>query len=94
LLGLRAVDRTLCVVPLSRAHGSETLALPTLLAGGTLFLKSPKYRSTGSRSCTRSAWIVTTARGWTTTPCRSLDSRPVGNGCVRTTSRVRIWRIS
>jgi len=32
LLGLRAVDRTLCVVPLSRAHGSETLALPTLLA--------------------------------------------------------------
>jgi len=41
LLGLPAVDRTLCVVPLSRAHGSETLALPTLLAGGTLFLKSP-----------------------------------------------------
>ena len=36
-------------------HGSETLALPTLLAGGTLFLKLPKYRSTGSRSCTRSA---------------------------------------
>lgn len=25
---------------------------------------------------------------------RSLDSRPVGNGCVGTTSRVRIWRIS
>jgi len=55
LLGQRAVVRTLCVVPLSRAHGSDTLALPTLLAGGTLFLKSPKYRSTGSRSCTRSA---------------------------------------
>lgn len=43
LLGLSAVDRTLCVVPLSHPHGSETLALPTLLAGGTLFLKSPKY---------------------------------------------------
>jgi long-chain acyl-CoA synthetase len=43
LLGLGAADRTLCVVPLSHAHGSETLALPTLLAGGTLFLKSPKY---------------------------------------------------
>ena len=43
LLGLGAEDRTLCAVPLSHAHGSETLALPTLLAGGTLFLKSPKY---------------------------------------------------
>jgi acyl-CoA synthetase (AMP-forming)/AMP-acid ligase II len=43
LLGLGALDRTLCVVPLSHAHGSETLALPTLMAGGTLFLKSPKY---------------------------------------------------
>ena len=43
LLGLVAADRTLCTVPLSHAHGSETLALPTLLAGGTLFLKSPKY---------------------------------------------------
>lgn len=43
LLGLTAVDRTLCVVPLSHAHGLETLALPTLMAGGTLFLKSPKY---------------------------------------------------
>jgi hypothetical protein len=39
LLGLRAVDRTLCVVPLSRAHGSETLALPTLLAAGRCSLK-------------------------------------------------------
>jgi long-chain acyl-CoA synthetase len=43
LLGLGPADRTLCVVPLSHAHGSETLALPTLMAGGTLFLKSPKY---------------------------------------------------
>ena len=43
MLGQRAVVRTLCVVPLSHAHGSETLALPTLLAGGTLFLKSPKF---------------------------------------------------
>lgn len=43
LLGLTAGDRTLCVVPMSHPHGSETLALPTLMAGGTLFLKSPKY---------------------------------------------------
>jgi acyl-CoA synthetase (AMP-forming)/AMP-acid ligase II len=43
LLGLSAADRTLCAVPLSHPHGSETLALPTLMAGGTLFLKSPKY---------------------------------------------------
>ena len=43
LLGLTAADRTLCVMPLSHPHGSETLALPTLMAGGTLFLKSPKY---------------------------------------------------
>jgi long-chain acyl-CoA synthetase len=43
LLGLGPADRTLCAVPLSHAHGSETLALPTLMAGGTLFLKSPKY---------------------------------------------------
>lgn len=43
LLGLTAADRTLCVMPLSHPHGSETLALPTLLAGGTLFLKSPRY---------------------------------------------------
>jgi acyl-CoA synthetase (AMP-forming)/AMP-acid ligase II len=43
MLGLTAADRTLCVVPMSHPHGSETLALPTLMAGGTLFLKSPKY---------------------------------------------------
>jgi long-chain acyl-CoA synthetase len=43
LLGLSAADRTLCALPLSHPHGSETLALPTLMAGGTLFLKSPKY---------------------------------------------------
>jgi acyl-coenzyme A synthetase/AMP-(fatty) acid ligase len=43
LLGLGPVDRTLCTVPLSHPHGSETLALPTLMGGGTLFLKSPKY---------------------------------------------------
>lgn len=43
LLGLTPADRTLCILPLSHAHGSETLALPTLLAGGTLHLKSPKH---------------------------------------------------
>lgn len=43
LLGLTTADRTLCAVPLSHPHGSETLALPTLMAGGTLFLKSPKF---------------------------------------------------
>ncbi len=43
LLGLTAADRTLCALPLSHPHGSETLALPTMMAGGTLFLKSPRY---------------------------------------------------
>jgi acyl-CoA synthetase (AMP-forming)/AMP-acid ligase II len=43
LLGLTATDRTLCAMPLSHPHGSETLALPTLMTGATLFLKSPKY---------------------------------------------------
>ena len=41
-LRLTALDRTLCVVPLSHSHGIDCLALPTLLAGGTLFLKSPQ----------------------------------------------------
>jgi long-chain acyl-CoA synthetase len=43
LLGLTPTDRTLCAMPLSHPHGSETLALPTLMAGGTLFLKSPRH---------------------------------------------------
>lgn len=43
LLGLSAADRTLCALPLSHPHGLETLALPTLMAGATLFLKSPKF---------------------------------------------------
>ncbi len=42
-LGLRDDDRTLCTLPLSHTHGAECLALPTLLAGGTLYLKSPKF---------------------------------------------------
>lgn len=42
-LGLREDDRTLCTLPLSHTHGAECLALPTLLAGGTLYLKSPKF---------------------------------------------------
>ena len=42
-LGLGVADRTLCTLPLSHTHGAECLALPTLLTGGTLFLKSPKF---------------------------------------------------
>lgn len=42
-LGLQDDDRTLCTLPLSHTHGAECLALPTLLAGGTLYLKSPKF---------------------------------------------------
>jgi acyl-CoA synthetase (AMP-forming)/AMP-acid ligase II len=42
-LGLRESDRTLCALPLSHTHGAECLALPTLLACGTLFLKSPRF---------------------------------------------------
>jgi long-chain acyl-CoA synthetase len=42
-LGLTEADRTLCTLPLSHTHGAECLALPTLLAGGTLYLKSPKF---------------------------------------------------
>lgn len=42
-LGLQEDDRTLCTLPLSHTHGAECLALPTLLAGGTLYLKSPKF---------------------------------------------------
>lgn len=42
-LGLTSADRTLCTLPLSHTHGAECLALPTLMAGGTLFLKSPKF---------------------------------------------------
>jgi len=41
-LGLGDDDRTLCSLPLSHTHGAECLALPTLLAGGTLHLRSPK----------------------------------------------------
>ena len=42
-LGLGPNDRTLCALPLSHTHGAECLALPTLLTGGTLYLKSPKF---------------------------------------------------
>lgn len=41
-LGLGPRDRTLCALPLSHTHGAECLALPTLMAGGTLYLKSPR----------------------------------------------------
>lgn len=41
-LELNQGDKTLCTLPLSHTHGAECLALPTLLAGGTLHLKSPK----------------------------------------------------
>ena len=42
-LGLGESDRTLCTLPLSHTHGAECLALPTLMTGGTLYLKSPKF---------------------------------------------------
>jgi long-chain acyl-CoA synthetase len=42
-LGLTGTDRTLCALPLSHTHGAECLALPTLMAGATLYLKSPKF---------------------------------------------------
>ncbi|HVJ88383.1 MAG TPA: fatty acid--CoA ligase family protein, partial [Labilithrix sp.] len=42
-LGLTDADRTLCALPLSHPHGSECLALPTLMAGGSLYVKSPKF---------------------------------------------------
>ncbi len=42
-LGLVESDRTLCTLPLSHTHGAECLALPTLMTGGTLYLKSPKF---------------------------------------------------
>lgn len=37
-LALHDQDRTLCTVPLSHSHGIDCLALPTLWAGGTLYL--------------------------------------------------------
>ena len=42
-LGLSYDDRTICALPLSHTHGSECLALPTLMGCGTLYLKSPKF---------------------------------------------------
>lgn len=42
-LGLSEDDRTICILPLSHTHGSECLALPTLMGCGTLYLKSPKF---------------------------------------------------
>lgn len=42
-LGLKHDDRTLCTLPLSHTHGAECLALPTIMAGGTLYLKSPRF---------------------------------------------------
>ena len=41
-IGLTEVDRTLCTLPLSHTHGLECLAMPTLLAGGTLLLLPPR----------------------------------------------------
>lgn len=34
-------DRTLCTLPLSHSHGTDCLALPSLLSGGRLILQSP-----------------------------------------------------
>jgi long-chain acyl-CoA synthetase len=42
-IGLSESDRTLCTLPLSHTHGAECLALPSLMTGGTLFLKSPRF---------------------------------------------------
>lgn len=42
-LGLGEHDRTLCTLPLSHTHGAECLALPTLMTGGTLHLRSPRF---------------------------------------------------
>ena len=42
-LGLGPDDRTLCTLPLSHTHGAECLALPSLMTGGTLYLKSPRF---------------------------------------------------
>ncbi len=42
-LGLGEDDRTLCTLPLSHTHGAECLALPSLLTGGTLYVKSPRF---------------------------------------------------
>lgn len=42
-LGLGPTDRTLCTLPLSHTHGAECLALPTLITGGTLYVKSPRF---------------------------------------------------
>jgi long-chain acyl-CoA synthetase len=41
-LGLNSKDRTLCAVPLTHSHGIDCLTLPTLLAGGTLFIYPPQ----------------------------------------------------
>lgn len=40
-LGLTAHEKTLCTVPLSHSHGIDCLALPTLFAGGSLYLFDP-----------------------------------------------------
>ncbi|MCB0369748.1 MAG: long-chain fatty acid--CoA ligase, partial [Bdellovibrionales bacterium] len=40
-LGLTPKDKTLCSVPLSHSHGIDCLALPTLFAGGELYLSDP-----------------------------------------------------
>jgi len=42
-LGLHDGDRTLCTLPLSHTHGAECLAMPSLMTGGTLYLKSPRF---------------------------------------------------
>ncbi len=41
-LQISAADKTLCSVPLSHSHGLDCLTLPTLFAGGTVYLTDPK----------------------------------------------------
>lgn len=40
-LGLKTNEKTLCTVPLSHSHGIDCLALPTLFAGGCVYLFDP-----------------------------------------------------
>ena len=41
-LRLNVQDKTLCTVPLSHSHGIDCLALPTLFAGGQLYINDPQ----------------------------------------------------
>lgn len=42
-IGLDQNERTLVALPLSHSHGLECLTLSTLMAGGTVFLYSPRF---------------------------------------------------